>query len=202
MSCSGCTPERLALIREKSFSSKANSELKQKLSVEKVINLKRGGCFVNTAAGPVQFGMPPETVKDHMTMGSEVPTHYILPTNRFHKRTGINVAEFEFPAYFNFFLKKKQINLICTKEAEEAIRIVFQETLIGPKEHPVITIPLFLLMYQFLENEFYYTYDKTAIPNFPKERSYFAANPLNPSELVTIDHLIRFTLFDEDGNIS
>ena len=92
---------------------------------------------MNTAAGPVQFGMPPETVKDHMTMGCEVPTHYILPTNRFHKRLGINVAEFEFPAYFNFFLRKKQINLICTKEAEEAIRIVFQETLIGPKEHPV-----------------------------------------------------------------
>jgi len=132
-----CTSEHIERMRQDSFDSRVSEDLKERLGTQKVIKLKRGGCFVNSAAGPIQFGMPPETVKDHMTMGSEVPTHYILPTQRFHKRMGINVAEFEFPAYFNFFIRKKQINLICTKEAEEAIRIVFQETLIGPKEHPV-----------------------------------------------------------------
>jgi len=144
MSCSMCTSEHIERMRQDSFDSRVSEDLKERLGSQKIIKLKRGGCFVNTADGPIQFGMPPETVKDHMTMGAEVPTHYILPTQRFHKRMGINVAEFEFPAYFNFFLKKKQINLICTKEAEEAIRIVFQETLIGPKEHPVILFTSFI----------------------------------------------------------
>ena len=105
---------------------------------DKIIHLSRGGCIVKTSIGPIQYGMPPETVKDSMSMGLEVPTYYIIPTNRFDKNHGVNVAEFEFPAYFNFFIKKKHVNLICTKEAEKAIRIVFQETLIGPDDYTVI----------------------------------------------------------------
>lgn len=49
--------------------------------------------------------MPPETVKDSLNLGIEIPTYYIIPTNRFDKKFGISVAEFEFPAYFNFFVK-------------------------------------------------------------------------------------------------
>lgn len=37
----------------------------------------------------------------------------------------MSTAEFEFPAYFNFFCKKRQITLICSKDAEYAIRAVF-----------------------------------------------------------------------------
>lgn len=64
----------------------------------------------------------------------EVPTFYIIPSKRyikkiiyfrFDKRLGISTAEFEFPAYFNFFCKKKQITLICTADTEKAIRTVF-----------------------------------------------------------------------------
>lgn len=136
MSCSFYSSEHLEIMRQESELSNTCT-IMDKFGNERIIPLKRGGCYVETQAGPVQFGMPPETVKDHMACGSEVPTIYILPSKRFHKRYGINVAEFEFPAYFNFFLKKKQINLVCTKEAEQAIRVVFQETLIGPKEHKV-----------------------------------------------------------------
>lgn len=68
---------------------------------------------MKTSEGPIQFGLPPETVKDTMSLGIEVPTYYIIPTQRFDKKFGINVAEFEFPAYFNFFIKKRQVTLIC-----------------------------------------------------------------------------------------
>lgn len=50
-----------------------------------------------------------------------------------------SVAEFEFPAYFNFFVKKSRINLICTQEGEQAIRKIFQETLLGPEDFSTFT---------------------------------------------------------------
>lgn len=137
MSCSVATSEEVEALKQESYNQSAYKDLMDKLNKERVIKLNRGGCFVSTKDGPIQFGIPPETVKDHMSMGMDVPNHFILPTKRFDRKHGINVAEFEFPAYFNFFLKKKQINLICTAEAETAIRTVFQETLIGPKEFPV-----------------------------------------------------------------
>lgn len=32
----------------------------------------------------------------------------------FDKKFGLNFCEFEFPAYFNFFVKKNKITLICS----------------------------------------------------------------------------------------
>ncbi len=49
--------------------------------------------------------MPPETVKDSLNLGLKVPDTFILPSQRFDRKFGINVAEFEFPAYFNFFVR-------------------------------------------------------------------------------------------------
>lgn len=71
------------------------------------MKLNRGGLIIKTSEGPIQFGLPPETVKDSMSLGVEVPTYYIIPSQRFNKQFGINVAEFEFPAYFNFFIKRR-----------------------------------------------------------------------------------------------
>ena len=63
---------------------------------------------------------------------------FIVPTRRYSKESFINVAEFEFPAYFNFFVLKTRIKLICTVEQEKMIRIIFQETLLCPLEFPVV----------------------------------------------------------------
>lgn len=104
---------------------------------DNIIKLLRGGCIIKTIIGNIQFGMPPETVKDALNMQLDVPLYYIVPTDRFNRKYGLNVAEFEFPAYYNFFVRKKRINLICTKEAEIAIRIIFQETLLGPESYEV-----------------------------------------------------------------
>jgi hypothetical protein len=69
--------------------------------------------------------MPPETVKDSLNLGIDVPTNYIIPTSMFDNMIGIATAEFEFPAYFNFFVKRRKINLICTYDQEEKIRTIF-----------------------------------------------------------------------------
>ena len=80
---------------------------------------------MKTKIGNIQFGLPPETIKDSLAQGLDVPKYFVIPSKRFDKKYGVNVAEFEFPAYFNFFFKGRSVNLICTEEAEKAIRTVF-----------------------------------------------------------------------------
>jgi hypothetical protein len=48
-----------------------------------------------------------------------------MPTHRFDKKFCLSVAEFEFPAYFNFFVKKRKVILVCDKAGEEAVRTIF-----------------------------------------------------------------------------
>lgn len=99
-----------------------------------VIDLPRGGKIIQSSAGNIQFGMPPETVKDSLILNLDVPVYYIIPTRMFDKKFCLSVAEFEFPAYFNFFVRKRRIVLICSEENEVAIRKVFTETLSGPHD--------------------------------------------------------------------
>lgn len=106
---------------------------------DKIIRLPRGGYIIKTLIGNLQFGMPPETLKDCLNLQIDMPLHYIVPTARFNRKYGLNVAEFEFPAYFNYFIRHKKIILICTQEAKDAINIIFQETLLGPTNYDVKT---------------------------------------------------------------
>ncbi|GBG23912.1 cGMP-dependent 3',5'-cGMP phosphodiesterase A [Hondaea fermentalgiana] len=99
-----------------------------------VVALPRGGVLVNYGKGTVQFGLPPETIKDSLSWGLSVPTTFvILGEEMFDRQLGINIAEFEFPAYFNFFVFGKRVTLITTKNVEDRVRRIFQETLLGPK---------------------------------------------------------------------
>lgn len=98
-----------------------------------VIALPRGGLLVNYSSGNIQFGIPPETIKDSLAWGLGVPTKFvILGEELFDRELGINIAEIEFPAYFNFFVFGKRVTLICTSNVEKRIRNIFQETLLGP----------------------------------------------------------------------
>ncbi|KAL4474591.1 hypothetical protein ABPG73_016094 [Tetrahymena malaccensis] len=166
---------------------KTLSQIIQEAQSNNKYNLMRGGCVIKSVIGPIQFGIPPETVKDSLNLGQEVPTFYIIPSKRFDKKNGVNVAEFEFPAYFNFFVKKRKCTLICTQEAERAVRTVFQETLLGP------------VSFEHIEEDYYYSYPKDGIPDFNKELKVFAKNPMNPSEALKVDTLISFVIFDESG---
>jgi len=97
-----------------------------------VSRLPRGGYTVDTPAGTVQVGAPPETIKDHMSMGLTVPTFFVVPQQRFDKRTFVNLAEIEFPTFFNFFVLKKKVCIIALPEAIECLRKSFKEGLLGP----------------------------------------------------------------------
>jgi CRP-like cAMP-binding protein/phosphoribosyl 1,2-cyclic phosphodiesterase len=139
---------------------------------------------VKTSAGLIQFGIPPETIKDSMGQGRDVPTTFVVPHERFDRRRGINVSEVEFPAYYNFFLLKRRVSLVIDdKDTEERIRRVFQETLFGPKSYPGA-------------DEFSEDFPREEMPDLRKESEYFRTGPKGRME---VDTLLGFLAFDAEG---
>jgi len=133
MSASRTTAEFKETLLNPNPASRSRSVLLDEMSYDAVpilerTLLSRGGVSVATeAVGRVQFGIPPETIKDTMNLGLDVPVTYIVPVDRFCREMGpalgVNLAEFEFPAYFNFFVQKRKCTLVVDNIlAEESIR--------------------------------------------------------------------------------
>lgn len=128
-----------------------------------------------------------------MRLGIPVPQVYIVPVERFCREMGpalgVNLAEFEFPAYFNFFVYKKRCTLVVDSlDAEENIRRVFAETLLGPAQFRREQNPI-----THESHDFDPSFPKDAIPNFQKEFQHFRIMP-DGSELV-IETLLNFRHF-------
>jgi CRP-like cAMP-binding protein len=156
----------------------------------KAVKLPRGGTYVTTCVGPIQIGIPPESIKDCLNAGLAVPRHYIVPLQRFNRRLGgslgINVCEFEFPAYYSFFFQRQSLNLIVdSMDVEAKIRAVFQETLFGPIDvDPNV--------------DFAPDYPMEKRPDLLKESQYFRKFG---DTFLEMDMLLSFTHFD-DNNVA
>lgn len=107
-----------------------------------VVQLSRGGTLIITPSGTLQVGAPPETIKDTIKILGEVPDTFVLPSRMFNSERGVSLADIEFPAYYNFFLKRRQIKLIGREHQIETIFRVLREAVLGPdciqlvKEYP------------------------------------------------------------------
>ena len=66
-------PLRMKLAQKDKENEKEKKEKEKEGVKKKVISLPRGGIVINTKTGPVQVGMPPETIKDSMALGIQVP---------------------------------------------------------------------------------------------------------------------------------
>jgi hypothetical protein len=135
-----------------------------------------------------------------MKLGLPVPQVYIVPVERFCREIGpalgVNLAEFEFPAYFNFFVYKKRCTLVVDcSDAEENIRRVFSETLLGPGQFRREQNPI-----AFEPEDFAPDFPREAIPDFQKELKHFRIMP-DGKELV-IETLLDFRHFEmrSDGH--
>lgn len=131
-----------------------------------------------------------------MNLGFDVPSAYIVPVERFCREMGpalgINLAEFEFPAYFNYFIRLKRCTLVVDSlDAENNIRRVFGETLLGPAQFRDHDNPK-----PNEDEDFDPGYPEAARPNFYKESFHFrtAEKSTNYQEL-TIDTLLAFCHF-------
>lgn len=108
-----------------------------------------------------------------MRLGIPVPQIYIVPAERFCRdmgpALGVNLAEFEFPGYFNFFVRQKTCTLVVdSQDAEDNICRVFEETLLGPKKFRREENPL-----DYDKQDFAPDFPKEAIPNLQKELAHF-----------------------------
>jgi len=167
-------------------------------------HLPRGGIsFETTSVGRIQFGMPPETIKDSMVLGLAVPNIYIVPAERFCREQGpslgINISEIEFPAFFNFFCLVKRCKLIVdSPECEENIRQVFSESIFGPAQFRNHSKPK-----ANEDEDFHPSFPKNARPDFYKEFNHFrTAEEATNFEEMTIDTLLDFRHFDNNSRSS
>lgn len=97
--------------------------------------------------------------------------------------------EFEFPVYYNFFVRKKlKTKLICDYKTMHDVKVIFQETLLGPKD------------FSRFHRDFWEGY--TAVPDMPKEIAHFAVNPFEPDQPLRLEMFIEFILFDDKGKAS
>ncbi|MFP4115330.1 MAG: cAMP/cGMP-dependent 3',5'-cyclic-AMP/GMP phosphodiesterase [Spirochaetota bacterium] len=97
------------------------------------VELPRGGCVVQTSQGPIQFGAPPETIKDSLGTETGVPEILVLPREMFNWSKGINVADMEFPIYYHFFIRGKRPLICGTMEQARLLAVALQEAVFGPK---------------------------------------------------------------------
>ncbi|GMI09183.1 hypothetical protein TrRE_jg9818 [Triparma retinervis] len=117
--------------------------------------------------------------------------YFVVPTVAFVRELGpnigMNVAEFEFPAYCNFFFYRRRVTLIvASTEIEKRIRKVFQETLFGPENVDVSK--------DFVEGT-----DKDQMPDMQRELNFFRVFPPGSGKLMQLEDLLEFIVFDEDG---
>lgn len=129
-----------------------------------------------------------------MLLGMEVPSVYIVPVERFCREMGpvlgINMAEFEFPAYFNYFVRQKRCTLIVdSADAENDIRSVFEETLLGPGRFRDHRFPC-----ANVDEDFDPTFPKDARPDFYKEFYNFRTAG-NSTEEHSVSTLLDFVHF-------
>ena len=142
--------------------------------------LPRGGYIVPTSVGHIQFGAPPETIKDTMRLPEKVPKIFVLPGETFNVEKGIAVAELEFPVYFNHFLCQEKTLIICSDAQKRQLITVLTESVFGPQ---VIN----------LENEYPEGKDSFGFPDLKKEMNYFRGDR-------RLESLIEFGTYDENDS--
>lgn len=92
----------------------------------------------NSSVGPIQIGIPPETLKTSVNLGKTVPQIFVLPEQLLFGDN--NLAETEFPIYWNYFVKGAFKNpenksvLIGSVDQLERMKVLFKESLYGPDE--------------------------------------------------------------------
>lgn len=139
--------------------------------------LPRGGYLVHSPSVSVQFGIPPETIKDTMRTERGTPHIFVVMDLTFDWIKGISLAELEFPIYYNFFLKKRKTVVVCEKSQVAHIRNVLKEAVFGPANTDVS------VDYPNFENP-------GCVPDLKKEMNYFR----NGLEL---EDMVCFTVFSD-----
>ena len=143
--------------------------------------LPRGGYVVTTSSGRIQFGSPPETIKDTIVTEEGVPEIFVLPRPMFNWSKGINVADMEFPIYYHFFIRRQRPLVCGTMEQARALATALQEAVFGPRDFD-------------LRNDSIDIGDDVFVPDIGPELAFFRGE-------LDLKSLFRFRPF-QDGRLS
>ncbi|MFP4643874.1 MAG: cAMP/cGMP-dependent 3',5'-cyclic-AMP/GMP phosphodiesterase [Spirochaetales bacterium] len=146
---------------------------------ETVSRLPRGGTLVRTPAGAIQVGVPPETIKDTITTSESVPQTFVLPRELFNWSKGINVGDMEFPIYFNFFIRKQHVRVLCSADQAERLRTAIRESVFGPEDLD-------------LTRDIFSAGDDVYVPDIRGELEFFRGS-------IALDDLLEIVMFDDEG---
>lgn len=156
--------------------------------IQTVRELPRGGLLIFTRQEPVQFGIPPETIKD--TMATGVPKIFIVPGAMFSLDTGISLTELEFPVYYHFFFLKQKVQVVCTRAQKQRIQVILSEALFGPRN------------LTSLAAEFPKGASTPGFPDLKAEMDHFRTLPVNGRmKKFTFSDVIQFHVFDRTGTV-
>ncbi|KYR02651.1 cAMP/cGMP-stimulated cAMP/cGMP phosphodiesterase [Tieghemostelium lacteum] len=106
---------------------------------KETIQPKEEGAFIyKSSIGPIQIGIPPETIKTSLKKNELVPQIYVLPHTLSSR--GVSYSEVEFPVFFNFFIKKAASNpnfrviMVGHKDQLDRVQSIFKESMFGPEK--------------------------------------------------------------------
>ena len=156
----------------------SQNKLARTVLTEPYTTLPRGGYLVETSIGYIQFGSPPETIKDTMKLPRSSPQIFVLPRKFFHNHKGISVAELEFPIYYNHFLRQLKTRVICSEHQKQQLLSVLYEAVFGPRHVD-------------LRSEFVDGADTFGYPDIKAEMDYFRGDR-------KLEDLVEFTVFENN----
>lgn len=157
------------------------------MSVE-VIQLPRGGVLIKTPSGSLQIGAPPETIKDTLKIQGEVPDTFVIPNRMFSADRGVSLADFEFPFYYNYFLKKRSIKLIGQRHQIETILRVLREAVLGPDNIQLV-------------REYPYGINRDLIPNLRAEMDFLRPFSLSGKRKAELSDMATGIEWGPDGRV-
>ncbi|MBI3891992.1 MAG: cyclic nucleotide-binding domain-containing protein [Candidatus Wallbacteria bacterium] len=152
------------------------------LDTTQPIVLPRGGVIFPTSSGWIQYGAVPETIKDTMVLPDGVPQCFVVGPRLFSAERGISLAELEFPAYFNFFVRKRRTIVICRSKQRSLLEQVIGMSLFGPAQVDPIEL-------QRTAADF--------MPDLGSEMAHFRRNPMMSDQPMMLEDLIELREFDE-----
>jgi len=153
-----------------------------------VRKMERGGILITDDEFMLQIGAYPESIKDTMKIKRGVPDLYLLPEELFDLELGVNAADIEFPAYYNFFIKGRKLRFICHSHQLRPIMRVLREAVFGPWKIDV-------------EDDFINGRDSFGFPDFQKEMDFFRENPKSSNNRLLLKHIAQPYIFDENRQV-
>jgi CRP-like cAMP-binding protein len=139
------------------------------------VTLSKGGIYLETPAGPMQFGAPSETLKDSLSLASGVPETIVLGQELFSSRRGVALADVEFPVYYQLFAKRRPLKVVGTEEQLTRVSAALQEAMLGPESSKLL-----------LEHDFA---PGVRVPDLEREWAYFRRGNYATGELSLADAL-------------